>query len=862
MGHGESSQMQPIKRTTTQPSARLEFFKTLTAISLCLSFVCSCSSGGGEDTPSGNTSTPPETQETENTTTPSEAPPGTTKSLVYAFNVGGEPYTADDGTEYTAEPTNYLSMTGDNHGTTDMAEEFTSTVDGVIYQTQRYGLFSYELPVSNGTYEITVQMSEHWAETESQRLINIYIEDTEVLSNLDLIAEVGKFAVYDQTFTNISVTDGALTLRFDASENLGTVSGIRIYSSNMSTPTDLPEVVEPTVPSEPSPPATPEVTLGQGQDLFEQHCIACHKHQGNGVFGVGGFSFNINALTFAENPRFSANYDSSTVEGLASFIHNEMPSPGVCTDTCSEATAAYLWSFITSEPQGQTPTETAGSCESQNALMQPQLRRLSQAQIQNSITDIFGDIFNESDWVDMQDGGALLGMSYSADRLQINSINMENLYRSSRLIVTSVMTQNNDIQECSQAQSASCVTTLAAQFGLKLWRRPLSQTELSTLQLNIDSFTGNTEKLEYTLNFLLLNHRFLFRSELGDVSGDISVLNNYELVSILSYSIWNSTPDSSLLSLASQQLPLTDNDIITQVERMLADPKTNNTILEIYKDYLKLDLVLTQEKLESLNFTQAMREDALLSAEMMLQEKISSNQAYMSIFTGNDFYINSNIQSLFGLDNFPAVFETASIAADEREGILNHPAFLAGHSTLASSGIVQRGVFTLEQLLCNDIPKAPDDVSSIAPPDDVDPATTSTRELLQITHSAQTQCRSCHQFIDPAGFGYENFDNLGRYRTMEKGTVPIDASGELVVGNETLSYNNSAHYSRELTSSSKMRHCVSRRFLEHYVGKPLAEDSCELETYQSILNDSDQSVRDFIYSLIKLESFSRRNIEQ
>ena len=681
----------------------------------------------------------------------------------------------------------------------------------------------------------------------------------ENLKNISKHAKIiKKFVSYVLCLNLLVACSGTGDDAYDTSRT-DTEDSQNVSSSSGQTNSNEPIIQTPTN-NEPNTPTIDRVSLGEV--AFEHNCIGCHSHQGYGVFGVGGFSFNVNAFTFSSKTQFTMNYDSSTVQGLELFIHNEMPSPGLCTDECAQNTAAYLWSFKASTPAAGTPPEMAASCESQGQLIEPQLRRLTEQQIQNSVTDIFGDIFEVNDWPEMKDGGSLLGMSYSADRLQMNSINTENLYKSSRRLVKKILADNSVINNCAQSSISNCITDTIADFGLQLWRRPLTASEINNLVNELSPFTSNEEKLEFVFNYLLLNHNFLFRSEIGKINNGVSDLTNYEIASALSYSVWNSTPDATLLALASQSSPLTESDIKSQIDRMILDSRANDAFLEIYKDYLKLDLVLTQDKLEELNFSPSIRNDTLNSAEMMLQDKISQNLNYMSIFLGNGYYVNNNIQSLFGLDGFSSNLEISYSDASERDGILNHPAFLAGHSTLASSGIVQRGVFTLEQILCNDIPKAPDNVASIEAPSHVNPETTSTRELLQITHSAQEQCRSCHQFIDPAGFGYENFDNLGQYRTIEKDVVPIDASGELSVGSEVLSYSNSAEYSRALANSLQMKQCVSQRFLEHYIGKTLEADSCELSAYRSILGESNQGVIDLIYSLIKLESFSKRTTVQ
>ncbi len=499
------------------------------------------------------------------------------------------------------------------------------------------------------------------------------------------------------------------------------------------------------------------------------------------------------------------------------------------------------------------------SCEVRDGLLEPKLRRLSERQIMNSLRDIFGDIFTDELGPNMEDGAKLIGMNTLADRLNINTINLERLYDSSRDLVRVLLERHSAINQCSQNSSATCVTSLLDEFAPKLWRRPLTTQERAELTAPLANLNGNAPKLEFTFNSLILSSNFLFRSEIGDVKDGVRVLNNYEIVTLLAYTIWNSTPDATLLTLAQKSSPLTVEELQTQVDRMIASSKANAALVELYKDYLKLDMALTNEKADELGFTDPVRAELMRSAEMMLADLITPTASYMDVFAGNRFYVSRAVQSFFNTSSSSDELEVTSLNASQRYGILNHPIFLSAHSTLTHSGIIKRGVFALEQLLCEPLGAPPTEVESMAPPEHMDPSTTSERELLQVTHSSRAECIGCHQFIDPAGFGFENFDVVGRYRTVEKGSVPIDASGVLeTASGSRLSYANSAEYAEQLTNSQQMNACVSRRFLEHYLSQELRGNSCELTKYQTQLETRGHTVKSLLDSLIRLESFTKR----
>lgn len=514
--------------------------------------------------------------------------------------------------------------------------------------------------------------------------------------------------------------------------------------------------------------------------------------------------------------------------------------------------------FLMEQLTGKT-WSTNASCELRDGLLEPKLRRLSEQQIMNSLRDIFGDIFSNDVRPNMEDGTKLIGMNTLADRLNINTINLERLYDSSRDLVKVILERNSTVSACAKNASAACVTTLLNEFGTQLWRRPLTTQERSELAGLLAQFTSNENALEFTLNSLILSSNFLFRSEIGEEQNGVRILDNYEIVTLLAYTIWNSTPDATLLTLAQKSSPITATELQTQVDRMFASPKADAALVEIYKDYLKLEMALTNEKDDEFGFTDTVRGELMRSAEMMLTDLIAADTGYMDVFSGNRFYVSRAVQSFFNTTAASDQLQVTAMDSSQRHGVLNHPIFLAAHSTLTHSGIIKRGVFALEQMMCEPLGAPPTEVESQEPPAHLDPATTSERELLQIVHSSQPGCIGCHKFIDPAGFGFENFDAVGRYRTFEKTIVPIDASGILeTAGGTRLVYSDSAEYAEQLTSSEQMRSCVSRRFLEHYLSQELPANACELQKYQEQLDSRGHTVKSLLDSLIRLESFTKR----
>ena len=142
-------------------------------------------------------------------------------SIIYAINAGGSAYTAADGTEFTAD----RLVSGGRTYTSSAS--ITGTDDDLVFQSERYGNFSYELPVANGSYQVTLLLAEVYFSAPNKRVFDVSLEGQERLSNIDLFALVGKDAAYSVTET-VEVTDGSLSIAFSADVNNAKLSGLLV----------------------------------------------------------------------------------------------------------------------------------------------------------------------------------------------------------------------------------------------------------------------------------------------------------------------------------------------------------------------------------------------------------------------------------------------------------------------------------------------------------------------------------------------------------------------------------------------------------------------------------------------------------
>lgn len=519
-----------------------------------------------------------------------------------------------------------------------------------------------------------------------------------------------------------------------------------------------------------------------------------------------------------------------------------------------------------------TPIVTPVACNDTTKILAPQMKRLTVPQFANSVRNAFGNIFQDSQFPNMNDANPRIGLGSDPDHLKIDEVNISALYDSVGSLVTTIKASNSTVSTCISGTSTTCFDSIVSTMGLKLWRRPLTTTDLANFTTGQNAVTaaGGTRanRMDFILKALLMAPEHMYRSEIGSSSTPQTAtysLTQYEIASLLAFTVWDSPPDDTLLEAARTNSLGTKAALKTQLSRMIANPLFAKKMAGFAIDVLKIEDIKTVVKDASFGMTAADRTALFTSARTTLEENYASSTAdFLAPFTTQRFHTNNLTARYFGVSTsgLTAAFTAFNPDAAQRFGMLSHPAFLTSMSGQMTSGIVRRGVYTLEQLLCNHIGDPPADVMGVKNlPPGWDPTKVSSREELQVSHSAQASCAGCHVKIDPAGFGFENYSAFGQYRTVEKGNIPIDSSGSLAgAAAETLTFNDSVGYLRALSNSATLRQCMQKRFFKHASGEAHTTTSgqCEFSNFEYQIAQKGGSIQALLESYIELESFSKR----
>ena len=200
-------------------------------------------------------------------------------------------------------------------------------------------------------------------------------------------------------------------------------------------------------------------------------------------------------------------------------------------------------------------------------------------------------------------------------------------------------------------------------------------------------------------------------------------------------------------------------------------------------------------------------------------------------------------------------FGTLRFDPAQRSGLLTQASVLAQHAHADQSSPVFRGVMVRESVLCQTLAPPPPDVANVPPEPDPD---ATTRERFA-EHTSNPECATCHSLIDGIGFGFENYDGLGAFRTMEN-DIPVDASGE-VVGSADADgkFDGVVELAARLAKSDEVRACVNKQWFRFAFGRlETKDDQASMDAAYQRFGDTDWDVRELVLAIVDTDAFAWR----
>lgn len=293
--------------------------------------------------------------------------------------------------------------------------------------------------------------------------------------------------------------------------------------------------------------------------------------------------------------------------------------------------------------------------------------------------------------------------------------------------------------------------------------------------------------IEMALSAILVNPQFLFRIE-RDPSGvaakAVYPVSDLDLASRLSFFLWSSIPDDELLDLAERGELHKPGVFEKQVRRLLADERARTLATDFAAQWLHL------RNLESItpdlrlfpDFDDNLRQSFRRETELLFESMVREDRSVLDLLKADYTFVNERLAKHYGIPHvYGNRFRRIALGGDrERGGLLRQGSILTVTSYATRTSPVIRGKWILENFLGTPPPPPPSNVPPLR--ENTVSASLPIRERLA-EHRANAACASCHRLIDPVGFPLEQFDAVGRWRTMDEGR-PIDAAGGLPDGSE------------------------------------------------------------------------------
>lgn len=341
---------------------------------------------------------------------------------------------------------------------------------------------------------------------------------------------------------------------------------------------------------------------------------------------------------------------------------------------------------------------------------------------------------------------------------------------------------------CPQ-QTQGCAQQIVAGFARKAFRRPVSTAETAaflklyaTARTQGDSFQ---EGIAVALQGVLVSPHFLFRVEREPVvnaSKTYGQIGQFELASRLSYFLWSSMPDEALLTAAGQGRLRQPAVLRAQVQRMLRDPRAKALVENFAGQWLQfrnID-VMKPDPGKFPDFDESVRYAMRRETELFFEEMVRQDGSVLDVIDARHTYLNERLARFYEIPGVTGPeFRRVDMSTNPRGGgVLAHGSVLTISSYSTRTSPVLRGKWIMENLLNAPPPPPPPAVPSLD--DSAVGQAASLRQQME-QHRKNPACASCHSKMDPLGFGLENFDAVGGWRTMD-GKFPVDATGTLPSG--------------------------------------------------------------------------------
>jgi hypothetical protein len=408
-----------------------------------------------------------------------------------------------------------------------------------------------------------------------------------------------------------------------------------------------------------------------------------------------------------------------------------------------------------------------------------------------------------------------------------------------------------------------CAKRILTTLARRAYRRPVTDADVAPLLVFYREATaqGFEAGIQSAVRRLLVSPEFLMRVErdpANAATGTPYRISDIELASRLSFFLWSSIPDDELLS-AAERGQLRDPAVLgAQVRRMLVDRRADAFVTNFAGQWLFLRNLQAVVPVQSVfpDFDDTLRQAFRRETELFFDSIVRENRSVLDLLRADYTFLNERLARHYGVPNVKGShFRRVALGPDStRAGILGQGSILTVTSYPDRTSPVVRGKWILENLLGTPPPPPIPNAGDLKPTRG-DGVVLSMRERME-QHRRNPVCASCHAMMDPLGLALENFDAVGKWRTLGESSALIDASG---VSPDGTKFQGAAGLKQMLLQSDRFVPTVAEKLLTYALGRGLEySDAPAVRTIVRNASREDYRFSSLITGVVQSAPFTMR----
>ncbi len=374
--------------------------------------------------------------------------------------------------------------------------------------------------------------------------------------------------------------------------------------------------------------------------------------------------------------------------------------------------------------------------------------------------------------------------------------------------------------------AASCGQTFVADYGKRLFRRPLTAAETAPYAdyLNSESKLDPAATAVATiLKAMIMSPNFVYRTELGNSQPGPVDLTQNEIAQMLSYTIADAPPDDELRAAADMGKLSDPSARETQGLRLAQLPGARDKLATFWREYLALGDAPTTPGLEASMFAEA---------ETFFDKVVWDQKgSFEDLMTAQYTYSDATVAAIYGSPG-PSSDGRVTLDPKQRAGFLTSASMLVQTAAPSQAAtVIHRGLLVRERIVCETPPPPPPDVQRDPAQIEQGGTDATARENYELFKKAKPSCNACHAAFQPLGLAFESYDSLGKFRTSYPSGKPVITSGALTdAGDANGAYDDVVGMAKKLGQSEIGQYCFTEQFAQFALGRPMSfdQESCTL----------------------------------